>query len=229
MELLGDCDLFQREDFETTWARADPLSDQEQDLFATQPSANMDFQFGLFDNDPMLSNAMVDDEEPSFVMSRASPTPSSSSHPDVIYYSDSDEAPTVREEKKVVRPRRRQRRRRTTTTTRPAVDTSDEEDQQVIFSNGRPKLYAERPFKNPELERARLNAINAKKNRDRKKLENAGMRREMDVLRARNAMIAKSLRRYELRVERAERELKLIRTLLHSANLGSILKLVSGK
>lgn len=218
----------------------------------------MDFNFGLFDNDPMLSTSLGEDElvmenflaaddEAPFDMCLASPSPSPSvsSQPDVIYYSDSEgdtfHAPQTldqdggqdedgKEEPKaeLVCTRKSTRERKSQVLQIKDCLSSDDEDQ-VIFSNGKPKLYAEGPFKNPKQERARLNAINAKKNREKKKNENAKLQKEMDRLREKNVRMKKAMKRFELRAINAERELAAIKALLESANFSDLLKLVSGK
>ena len=43
------------------------------------------------------------------------------------------------------------------------------------FSNGKKKLHMSGPFKDPEKEEKRLRALNAKRNRDRKKVEKLQM------------------------------------------------------
>jgi len=84
------------------------------------------------------------------------------------------------------------------------------------------------PFKNPKQEKARLNAINAKKNRDKKKKENARVNAEMERLREQNDGMQKSIERFEVRAAKAERELAAVKELLVSANLGEIIKRASG-
>jgi len=259
--LFQEISSFQKEDFENYWAEANPLSDQELDLFTSPPQQisprEMEFNFCLFENDPMLSTTMDSDDlvmrnaaadvETNFDLELPSPVGSYSSQPDTIYYSESEEEADhvsldhdygkvceVKEEpveyeekpKRPTRPRRRQRRRRYQS---QRSEDEDQEEEVVIFSNGKPKLYAERPFKNPQQERARLNAINAKKNRDRKKMESAGVKMEMEKLREQNDKMKKSLQRFEVRAAQAERELAAIKELLQLANLGDLLKLASGK
>jgi len=263
MELIPECHLFreisafQKIDFETNWAEANPLPGKEQDLFTLPPQKqilkesfdDMDFNFQLFERDPMLSKTLEDEEpfatniindaEASFDLIEPPPSSSLASPPEVIYYTDSEEEPdhdsvqTSASEVKLepsepfvkkqrnspfqTRPRQKRRPQR-----------SRDDESLVIFRNGKPKLYAESPFKNPQLERARLNAINAKKNRDKKKLENARIQMEMMRLRDQNNKIERSRQRFEMRAAQAERELAAIKELLQSANLGDLLKLVSG-
>ena len=125
--------------------------------------------------------------------------------------------------KKVVR-RRRQRR----SNKRRTVST-DIDDDKAIFSNGKPKLYTVRPFSNPEMEKARLNAINAKINRERKKQEADNMKREMDRLRRENNELKKSKSSWASRASQAEQELERLKTVLEQSNLVDVLKWRPGK
>jgi hypothetical protein len=118
--------------------------------------------------------------------------------------------------------RRRQRRANKRRT------ISSDADDDIIFSNGKQKLYTQKPFKNPELERARLNAINAKMNRDRKKLEAAGLRREVERLRKENEELKKSRSSLNSRATKAEEELARIKQVLSTSELASLLKWSSG-
>lgn len=102
-----------------------------------------------------------------------------------------------------------------------------EAETSAIFGNGKPKLYSVRPFKNPQRERARQNAINAKMNREKKKREAERLHADMRTLRDQNLNLRKSLRRVEARALRAEKELKAIRELLVTANVSDLLKMAS--
>lgn len=93
------------------------------------------------------------------------------------------------------------------------------------FSNGKKKLYKSGPFKNnPDMERARLNAINAKRNRDRKKHEKAAMDAEMSRLRVENQGLRRANSHLRARMVQAEEELRQIREILRSNNLEAVLK-----
>ena len=71
------------------------------------------------------------------------------------------------------------------------------------FANGKRKLYKSRPFANdPDMERSRRNAINAKRNREQKKQERARMEEAMTELRMENSM----LRERNTELERKDRE-----------------------
>jgi len=116
-----------------------------------------------------------------------------------------------------------------------AADSSDDEEntpnsvqQSIIpdtFSNGKKKLYKSGPFKNnPDMERARLNAVNAKRNRDRKKHEKAAMEGEMSRLRVENQSLRRANSQLKARMVAAEEELRQIRDILRSNNLEAVLK-----
>lgn len=255
MALLPECRFlreieissYQRDDFETFWADAEPLSDDQLGLFGSPylplaPPQDLRDMEPVLSNDPMLS-ATFDDEDTDDDSGYQTLGPASSAakvetqflldpQPDVIYYDETEEEQEAEQERQTeqeARPRRRQRQRNRRRCRQTTDDDEDEDDQLVSFSNGKPKLYAERPFKNPKQERARLNAINAKKNRDRKKNETARLQKDLDGLREQNAAMTRSLQRFELRAAKAEKELAAIKALLQSANLGDLLKLVSGK
>jgi len=134
-------------------------------------------------------------------------------------------SPATKRSTKITR-RRRQRRGNKRRTVSSDVD---EESTAAIFSNGKPKLYTQRPFHNPDMERARLNALNAKMNRERKKQEADNLKRELERLRKENAELKKSSLRLNSRATRAEQELARIRQVLEQADLVNVLKWSSGK
>jgi hypothetical protein len=121
------------------------------------------------------------------------------------------------------------RRRRQRRSNKRRTVSTDIDDDKAIFSNGKPKLYTVRPFSNPEMERARLNAINAKINRERKKQEADTMKREMDRLRRENNELKKAKSSWSSRASQAEQELKRLQTILEQSNLVDVLKLSAGK
>ena len=107
--------------------------------------------------------------------------------------------------------------------------SSDLDDEAAIFSNGKPKLYSQRPFNNPDLEKARLNALNAKMNRERKKQEAVNLKREVERLRRENEELKKAKSSLNNRASRAEEELARIKQVLERADLVNVLKWSSGK
>ena len=125
-----------------------------------------------------------------------------------------------------VRRSSRRRRQRRAGNKRRTVSSDDEA---VIFSNGKPKLYSQKPFNNPDMEKARLNAINAKLNRERKKQEAANLKRELERLRRENEELKKAKSTLNNRASRAEEELSRIKQVLERADLVNVLKWSSGK
>jgi len=92
------------------------------------------------------------------------------------------------------------------------------------FSNGKKKLYKSGPFHNPEMERARMNAINAKRNRDRKKQERQRLEQEMDRLKSENQGLKRTANKMKERAANAEAQLEKIREMLRANNLEAVLK-----
>jgi len=117
------------------------------------------------------------------------------------------------------------------------TDSDDDDDENVsvhqynrappkdTFSNGKKKLYKSGPFRNnPDMERARINAINAKRNRDRKKQEKQSLEQEMSRLRSENQGLKRTAANLKERAASAESELQQIRRLLKLNNLEAVLK-----
>ena len=124
--------------------------------------------------------------------------------------------------------RRSSRRRRQRRVNKRRTTSSDIDDEAAIFSNGKPKLYSQKPFNNPDLEKARLNAINAKINRERKKQEADNLKRELERLRRENEELKKAKSSLNNRASRAEEELARIKQVLVRADLVNVLKWSSG-
>ena len=99
-------------------------------------------------------------------------------------------------------------------------------DQILAKSKSRArKVYElEESFDNPAMEKARLNAINAKINRDRKKKEREALILQMDQLRERNEELLQENQAMESRALSAERQLQRLQNLLLSHNLGPLLQ-----
>ena len=152
-------------------------------------------------------------------------------HHEEVEKSDSDDDDEMEQEDQIVSPvsgpvTRRRRPRRSNIKRRTV---SSEDESKAIFSNGKPKLYTQRPFKNPDMERARLNALNAKINRERKKQEADNLKRELERLRKENVQLKKTSSNLNSRASRAEQELTRIRQVLEQADLVNVLKWSSGK
>lgn len=144
-------------------------------------------------------------------------------HHDEVEQSHDDEE--MEQEEEIVSPVTvRVTRRRRTRRTNKRRTVSSEDESKAVFSNGKPKLYTQRPFNNPEMERARLNALNAKINRERKKQEADNLKRELERLRKENAELKKSSSNLNSRASRAEQELSRIREVLEQADLVNVLK-----
>jgi hypothetical protein len=91
-------------------------------------------------------------------------------------------------------------------------------------SNKKSKLYEMEEFNNPEMERCRQNAINAKINRDRKKNEKNYMQKEMSKLTQENAALKKSNRKYRQRLSGFEARLHSLENVIRSHHLEGVLK-----
>jgi len=82
--------------------------------------------------------------------------------------------------------------------------------------NRKTKLYEHEPFSDPEMERCRQNAINAKINRDRKNKEKTQMNKEMAKLKRENQDLKKKNQRYRTRLTDFESRLQLLETFIRS-------------
>ena len=83
-------------------------------------------------------------------------------------------------------------------------------------SNRKVKLYEMGAFDDPEMERCRQNAINAKINRDRKKKEKNGMQKEMAKLRQENLTLKKTNKKYKARMAAFEGRLQALEAIIRS-------------
>ena len=98
----------------------------------------------------------------------------------------------------------------------------------------RTKKYLEKPFTDPDMERTRLNAINAKKNRDRKKQELQALSEQCDTLYEENRELDRANRSLEARLNAAEEEIAFLRRALLGRvgsgrpTLGDALKFLPG-
>merc|ERR1719192_1064859 len=79
----------------------------------------------------------------------------------------------------------------------------------ICLSNKKQKLYEMEPLKDPMAERNRLNALNAKKNRDRKQLQEA--EEEINRLKDENEDLRTEQERVRDDLERARREIDALR------------------
>jgi len=81
----------------------------------------------------------------------------------------------------------------------------------VFLSNKKQKLYEMEPLKDPVAERNRLNALNAKKNRDRKKQQLQEAEEEINRLKDENEDLRTEQERVRDDLERARREIDALR------------------
>lgn len=83
-------------------------------------------------------------------------------------------------------------------------------------SNRKVKLYEQEAFSDPEMERCRQNAINAKFNRDRKNQEKNKMNKEMAKLKRENQDLKKKNQKYRTRLTGFESRLQILETFIRS-------------
>ena len=81
-------------------------------------------------------------------------------------------------------------------------------------STKRTKRYLEKPFGDPELERSRLNAINAKINRERKKQEVQLLNQKCENLSSENHELSETKQKLEAQLRAAEDEVAFLRKAL---------------
>jgi len=81
------------------------------------------------------------------------------------------------------------------------------------------KLYEMKPFADPLQERERQNAINAKKNRDKKKSIESHTQNEIDQLRALNKRLNKEAAMEKRKLYAARKEIKLLKSKLESSSI----------
>jgi len=83
-------------------------------------------------------------------------------------------------------------------------------------SNRKVKLYEQGRFDDPDMERCRQNAINAKINRDRKNKEKNAMQKEMNKLKDENQNLKKKNNKYRQRLSSFEARLQLLESVIRS-------------
>merc|ERR1719510_1777967 len=97
------------------------------------------------------------------------------------------------------------------------------------FANGKQKLYALKPLEDPEAEKARQNAINAKKNRDLKKKEKEMIAHEVVTLKKENGTLRKNAAGLKKRALEAEAELRRLRAAISANHLMDVIKASGNK
>lgn len=92
------------------------------------------------------------------------------------------------------------------------------------YNSKKTKLYEMDAFDDPEMERCRQNAINAKINRDRKKQEKNSILSQVNKLKEENASLKSKADRMKRRAMDAETQLKRIQQMLRANNMENVLK-----
>jgi hypothetical protein len=123
--------------------------------------------------------------------------------------------------------RRRQRKSRVFKVT--ISGTVKDSPKKKTFANGKQKLYALKPLADPESEKARQNAINAKKNRDLKKKEKEMIAHEVVTLKKENGTLKKNAAGFRKRAMEAERELRQLRAAIAANQLMDVIKAAGNK
>lgn len=98
-------------------------------------------------------------------------------------------------------------------------DSDDEvkpKKSKLSSSNKKTKLYEMEPFSDPEMEKCRQNAINAKINRDRKKNEKSNLQSEIKTLKKENLDLKKKNLKYKTRLSSFEARLQVLESILRS-------------
>jgi len=97
-----------------------------------------------------------------------------------------------------------------------SVNSNSSTSKSTSGGNRKTKLYEHEPFSDPDMERCRQNAINAKINRDRKNKEKNQMSKEMAKLRRENQELKKKNQKYRTRLTDFESRLQLLETFIRS-------------
>merc|ERR1711981_1080304 len=118
--------------------------------------------------------------------------------------------------------RRRQRKAKVYNVT--ISETVKGTPKKKTFANGKQKLYALKKLEDPEAERARQNAINAKKNRDLKKKEKEMIAHEVVSLKKENGTLKRNAAGFRKRALEAEAELRRLRAAINANHLMDVIK-----
>merc|ERR1719273_465763 len=101
---------------------------------------------------------------------------------------------------------------------------SNSSSKSFTTSSKKVKLYEMDAFEDPEMEKCRQNAINAKMNRDKKKNEKTTLQKEMGKLRRENEELKKKNSRYRTKLTSVEARVQAMEAFIQSNGLGSLLK-----
>ncbi len=169
-------------------------------------------------------------------------SPAQQDDDDVVMYSDSEEEEEKEEEKVVAAPKdviivktgsdnvrsapAKKRRKPKANAWSREVQPKVSAAVAKIGAKGRPRLYDQKPFADPELERCRLNAICAKQNRDRKRQEKQNMEKEVVELRSENKKLKRQAESSAKRLKSAEEQLGRMREMLRTHGVEALLEMV---
>merc|ERR1712186_66882 len=115
---------------------------------------------------------------------------------------------------KIKKPKTLKSRRPATVNRRHLTITNQGQQYDIPLKKGKKKLYECDPLNDPIAERNRLNALNAKKNRDKKKNELLLATVEIEKLREENEELKAETDEYRDKLQSANMELEKLRRLL---------------
>jgi len=116
---------------------------------------------------------------------------------------------------KIKKPKTLKSKRPATANRRHLTITNQGQKFDIPLKKGKKKLYECDPLNDPIAERNRLNALNAKKNRDRKKYELQQATVEIEKLREENEELRAETDDYRDRLDSANQELEKLRRMLN--------------
>ena len=129
---------------------------------------------------------------------------------------------SIPEEKRDTKPELIARRKKTRRgKKKPKANAWSSQKKVLVKEEKVVKLYEQKPFENPALEKCRMNALNAKLNREKKKKEREQMAKEVTKLRSENTRLRRAEAAAERRAGEAERELQRLRALLRQSDVGA--------
>ena len=129
---------------------------------------------------------------------------------------------SIPEEKQDTKPELIMRRKKTRRgKKKPKANAWSSQKKVLVKEEKVVKLYEQKPFENPALEKCRMNALNAKLNREKKKREKEEMAKEVTKLRSENTRLRRAEAAAERRAGEAERELQRLRALLRQSDIGA--------
>merc|ERR1712048_1500083 len=116
---------------------------------------------------------------------------------------------------KVKKPKTLKSKRPATANRKHLTITNQGQKYDIPLKKGKKKLYECDPLNDPIAERNRLNALNAKKNRDKKKYELQQATVEIEKLRGENEELRAETDDYRDKLDSANRELEKLRRMLN--------------